>query len=154
MKKTSSAAKKAMLTEPMVVRAVMRYLKKRGYFDFKTTSGRAHGDDLIGRPPRGRFTLHIEAKGQTGAHKGSRRYGKPFSAAQIRDHMATATYKAICMRGLSTAKSPRRVALALPDIPSKRNCFEHVKPALRELRIGVFWASPTKVVTFEGSRAP
>jgi hypothetical protein len=138
-----------MLTEPVVLSLLRRFLKARGYTNIVVVNGRTHGDDLRATPPKGSFTLHVEAKGQTSSIESSSRFGRPFSHAQIRDHMATAIYKALCMRSQSTPGAKRRIALALPDIPSKRNVYAPVASALRELDIGVFWIAPDRSVKFE-----
>ncbi len=138
-----------MLTEPAILSLLKRFLKARGYTNIAIINGRIHGDDLRATPPNGKFILHVEAKGQTSSIESSRRFGRPFSHAQIRDHMATAIYKALCMRSQSVRGAKRRVALALPDIPSKRNVYTPVASTLRELDIGVFWISPDRSVKFE-----
>ena len=138
-----------MLTEPVIVVLVKDYLTTKGYTGFIIAPTRSHGDDLVATSPRGDFTLHVEAKGETSSDERSKRYGKQFSSAQYRDHAATAIYKALCMRSYSTPEKPRKVALALPDNRSKRNFLTPTEAALRELGIGVFWVRPDKSVVFD-----
>jgi hypothetical protein len=140
-----------MLTERLVLSRLKRHLEARGYTNIVVVNGRVHGDDLVATSPSGKFKLHVEAKGQTSSFETSRRYGKAFSSAQIRDHMAQAIYKALCMRAKSRPDARRRIALALPDIPSKRNVYKPVTGALEELGIGVFWIGADKSVKL---RAP
>jgi hypothetical protein len=134
-----------MLTEPVILERLKRYLRRYGYTNIRVIHGRKHGDDLRATAPNGKFTLHVEAKGETSSHENSRRYGEPFNHAQVRDHMGTAIYKALCMRSAATWKDRRRIALALPDIPVKRHVYRPVARALRQLRIGVFWVGNRKI---------
>jgi hypothetical protein len=143
-----------MLTEPVILSRVRNFLRHHGYTNIRIINGRTHGDDLRATAPSGRYTLHVEAKGQTSAHEGSKRFGKQFSHAQIRDHMGTAIYKALCMRSSGTRMDRRRVALALPDIPVKRHVYRPIAGALRELGIGVFWVTPRKVILQAPWRIP
>jgi hypothetical protein len=138
-----------MLTEPVILSLLKRFLKARGYTNIAVVNGRTHGDDLRATPPKGNFALHVEAKGQTSSMENSKRFGRPFSHAQIRDHMATAIYKALCMRSQSSRGAKRQIALALPDIPSKRNVYGPVASALRELDIGVFWVAPDRSIKLD-----
>jgi hypothetical protein len=138
-----------VLTEPLILTLLRKFLRTRGYKNIVVINGRMHGDDLRATAPNGKFVLHVEAKGQTSSLEKSPRYGRPFSASQIRDHMATAIYKALCMRSFSKRGAKRRIALALPDIPAKRNVYNPVAKALHELEIGVFWISPDRSVKLD-----
>ena len=138
-----------MLTEPVILDRLTRYLRRHGYTEISVVNGRVHGDDLIAKAPSGRFVLHVEAKGQTSSLETSPRFGKAFSGAQVRDHMAQAIYKALRMRSLSTLGARRRIALALPDIPAKRRLYNPVREALRVLGIGVFWIGVRKRVVLD-----
>lgn len=135
-----------MLTEPVILERLSNYLRRHGYTNIRVINGRTHGDDLRATAPNAKFTLHVEAKGETSAHEGSRRFGKPFNHSQIRDHVGTAIYKALCMRSSASRGDKRRIALAFPDIPVKRHVCRPVVRALHELDIGVFWVTPRKVM--------
>jgi hypothetical protein len=93
------------------------------------------GVDLETLAPGGKRWL-IEAKGETSAKKGSRRYGKPFDGNQVTVHVSRAFYQAACLRGEFPNDG---VALALPDEPKHRKHIEAISSALNELAIDVIW---------------
>ena len=98
-----------MLTENEIIRAMCKYLRRKGYRILSVAYTKQKGDDIVAFHPSGQM-LHVEAKGGTSSLKTSKNYGKPFLAKQIRGHYARALLRALVM--LSPNKS---IAIAVPQ---------------------------------------
>jgi len=104
------------------------------------TDPRAHGHEIIAvKTGRRRGELYVEAKGQTSSKKTTPRFGKPFSETQVESHVARAFHKASAVISQPPSDNDVRAAIAFPDTPRHRACVEKIAPALKSLRIGVFW---------------
>lgn len=77
----------------------------------------------------------VEAKGETSSKSHTKRFGKPFSAGQVFDHVGKAVLKALRVASSGEA----RAAVAFPDNPHHRREIEQVRPAVERAGIGVFW---------------
>lgn len=122
-----------MLTENEVVEAVCGYLS-RSWKIVSRCETNQRGHDIEAR--REEVTLRVEAKGGTSSKRGTRRHGKPFTANQVRDHVAKAILVALEVR-----QDGHRAGIALPDDPLRRHrrVVERVAEVLRRLDIVVFW---------------
>jgi hypothetical protein len=81
-----------MLTENDVVESMCGYLEDAGYRILKRCNTAEKGIDIVALLPDVSRRLLIEAKGETSAREGSKRYGRPFDGAQVRVHVAEAFY--------------------------------------------------------------
>ncbi len=124
-----------MIYEDDVVEAVCRLLRDHGYTIESKATVSQHGEDIIA--VRGDRRIVVEAKGESSSKEHTKRYGKPFTKAQVFDHVAKAVLKA--MRIASTDDATP--AVALPDNGHHRDEIERAQPALRRAGIGVFWVS-------------
>ena len=136
-----------MLTEDDVVDAVCSYLERVGYKITRKCATTQRGDDIVAEKRSSPIALYIEAKGETSNRKTSKKYGKPFSRSQCRDHVANAFYRAARMLGGKKSTKGVRVGVALPDNPMHRELIAKVQSALHQLRIGVFWVGINRQVT-------
>ena len=129
-----------MLFESDVVNAVCTELQARGYQIIQKLHTAEQGDDIIAlkrtAPVR---ELHVEAKGETSSRKGSRRYGKPFSSAQIRVHVGQAFYKAAVVLATKGEGVEVRAGIALPNTKGHHSVVDKIAPVLNQLGIAVFW---------------
>jgi diaminopimelate decarboxylase len=129
-----------MLFESDVVDAVCIELQARGYHIQQRLRTREKGDDIVAvrgaAPVR---QLFIEAKGETSSNRDTRRYGRPFDAAQIRVHVAEALYKAATVLSREREGVEIRAGIALPDTKKHRARIADIERALRQLAIAVFW---------------
>jgi hypothetical protein len=125
-----------MLTEDDVVDAVCAHLVHEGYDIISKCTTNQTGIDIVAEDKSGGQLL-IEAKGETSADCKSRRYGRPFDSAQVRDHVANAVYTALCLleRGSS-------VALAFPDNEAHRRRAFAVQAVLGKLGIRIYLVGP------------
>lgn len=140
---------RAPLFESCVICAVRGYLEQSGYQVEQALSESEQGDDIVASSPRDGIRLYIEAKGATSSKPGSKRYGRPFSPAQVRDHVANAFYRAAHML-TRTSDFSTRVGMALPDNADHQRRVAEIGGALRNLGVEVFWVSSERVVTRQG----
>lgn len=124
-----------MLFEGDVIENVCDLLRDHGYDIESTATVRQHGEDIIA--VKGDQRVIIEAKGETSSRRGSGRFGLPFTAARVLDHVAKAVLKALRVAASGEAGPP----VALPDNQHHRLEIERVQPALRRAGVGVFWAT-------------
>jgi hypothetical protein len=87
---------------------------------------------------RQRFQYETSSKATTA------RFGKPFDSKQVFDHVSKAFYCAA--RDVSTGL---RVGVALPHNDAHVRTIEKILPALKKLKIEVFWALPNGNVKIE-----
>jgi hypothetical protein len=123
-----------MLTESQVIAAVCRFLEKNDFRVTQRLSETQHGRDIVAISRSGKPEITIEAKGETSSMAHTRRYGKPFSSGQVTDHVAKALYCA------ARDTSPDMLAgVAFPKNTAHIECVRKILPALKKLRIEVFW---------------
>ena len=141
-----------MLLESDVIDAVCLHLESQDYIISQRLRPTQRGDDIVavkdGIPNR---KLIIEAKGETSSRKGSSRYGKQFSSAQVRGHVSSAFYKAAEVLSREPADVEIRVGIALPITTNHQRMIEYIIPTLNQLGILVFWVAENGDVSIEGS---
>lgn len=121
-----------MLTENDVIDAVCSHLECEGYEIIEKRRTNERGIDVVAHhKERGR--LLIEAKGETSSRDASKRFGKCFNAAQVRVHVASAVYGALCLHDNSN-----RVAIAFPDTALHRRYLQPLQSISNGLDIQVY----------------
>ncbi len=141
-----------MLFEHQVVLAVARWLEYQGYEVHQALTESEKGDDIVATAPDRRFRLFVEAKGESSSRDSTSRYGKPFSANQVKIHVAVALCRAAQM--LENASDlPVRAAMAFPSNDDHRRVVSRIRGALTTLGVEVFWVSDDGTVSLEGSGA-
>jgi hypothetical protein len=125
-----------VLTENDVISRICAYLKDRGWTVDQQLLTSERGVDIVAS--RHNEKLYAECKGGTSALGSSARFGKPFSHAQVRDHVGVAVATACELR---SAHRETYIAIGLPDTPLHRARIDAVSYSLTELRIGVLWVS-------------
>jgi len=133
-----------MLTESQVIAAVCRFLKKNGFRVTQHLSETQHGRDIVAISRNGKQEITIEAKGETSSMAHTRRYGKLFNSGQVGDHVAKALYCAA-----RDASLDMLAGVAFPKNAAHVNCVQKILPALKKLRIEVFWVRSDKSVEVE-----
>ena len=124
-----------MLTENDVVKAVCERLRSRGFSIEQELTTSQRGTDIIATKPSGGRVL-VEAKGAT-TSKPTKRRGKPFDSAQVRDHVAGAFFKAASL----IAEKDTAVVVALPDTQTHRRIVNEIETALDQLKIAVWYVA-------------
>ncbi|MBX9595627.1 MAG: hypothetical protein K2X46_14785 [Roseomonas sp.] len=127
------------ITENAVVDAVCLFLEAEGRSIESRCGTSARGVDISAT--RGGERLAIEAKGATSSKATTARYGKPFSAAQVLDHVAKAIYAAMKARSQGF-----RSAVALPDDAPHQRRIAAVAGSLTELGITVYFVDASGAV--------
>ena len=136
-----------MLTENDVVESVCRFVKDHGYEVHRQLTTKERGFDIVARKPGVQAVeLRVEAKGETSSKETTKRYGKPFSTAQIRDHVANAFCTAAAMLVGPGSAGSVRVAIALPGTAGHRRQVQALQYAMQLLEVGVFWVGPDGTV--------
>lgn len=133
-----------MLYEKQVVDGVCRFLTKKGFRITQSLATTEHGEDIRALAPDRKQQVTIEAKGATSSRAGSNRYGKPFDSGQVRDHVAKAIYCAAQFVSTDTL-----TGVAFPKNDAHVKCVSRILPALKRLRIEVFWVGADKTVEIE-----
>jgi hypothetical protein len=126
-----------LLNENDVIDAVERAFAERGFATRgKCTTSDCGVDlyvaDLLGQEWR------IEAKGETSADAGSKRYGKQFNGSQVSVHVAKAIHQAMALRAQHKSSG---IGIALPEGLHHRKEVGAVGDALAVLDIFVIWVS-------------
>lgn len=126
-----------MLFESHVVDHVCAYLEKEGC----KIEGRCHerqkGPDIDAIDGSG-VRIYIEAKGQTSSNMRSKRFGKPFNTAQVKDHVANALYTAFAAK----QKHPdARIGMAFPNVICHKKYVEPISLILKAQGIEVYWVT-------------
>lgn len=134
------------LTENDVLQAVAAHLRDRGWVVERTATTAERGLDLVARGPAD-WVLRVEAKGATSSKTHSARHGKPFNSAQIRNHVARAFFTAAASLQGDYVQS----AMALPATARHQALVEHIRVALGELDIGVFWVGGDDAVRLDAT---
>lgn len=130
-----------MLLEGNVIDAVCGKLEDEGYYIEQRLDTTQQGFDIIALKETGniKIKLIVEAKGATSSLQSSKRYGKPFDRAQVRNHVAEALYK--IAEALSIKNSQYQIYTAIA-LPKNKDHLEHVKKiqsALDTLGVAVFF---------------
>jgi hypothetical protein len=125
------------LYEKHVVDSVCHFLKRKGFSITQCLPTRAHGEDIKALAPDQRQQITIEAKGATSSDPTSKRFGKSFSSNQVQDHVAKAVYSAA-----KHVSSVRLTGVAFPKNDAHIEYVGRILPALKRLKIEVFWVSP------------
>ena len=137
----------SLIYEKDVIDAVRDYLEERGFDITQQLSVNERGDDLVAELKSDRSKkIVIEAKGGSSSRTTSNRFGKPFTMAQVRDHVAMALFKACEVLTRRGAADSIQAGIALPDNPNHRRIVERIGNAIRELGILVFWVSGSREV--------
>ncbi|WJW97225.1 hypothetical protein [Priestia aryabhattai] len=136
-----------MLYESQIIESVCRYLESKGHVILQRLLTTERGDDIISEK-NGTF-LYIEAKGATSSDTRSKRYGKPFTTAQVRDHVSVALFKCAEVLTRERGKENIKVGIALPDNENYRKCVSKIKKAIETLNIIVFWVSTNYKIIVE-----
>lgn len=138
-----------MLKEGEVVDAVCLFLQSEGYEIVQRLQTREKGDDIVAERRCGDRLerMVVEAKGQTSSDPKSKRYGKPFSDAQVRDHVGAALAKACEAWSRDSPGADVRVGMAFPDTDLHRRAVAKLGRALKSLGIAVFWVRPDRTVS-------
>lgn len=142
--KPASNDRSRMLTESEVIASVCRFLKKNRFRVTRFLSETEHGIDIQALAPDGKTKISIEAKGETSSKPGTARFGKTFNSGQVWDHVSKAFYCAARDSSIGLMSG-----VALPRDESHINCVRKILPALKKLRIEVFWVLPNKKVEIE-----
>lgn len=129
------------LTEGEVIAAVVAYLQGTGWTVSQVLKETQMGTDIIAQQGVLGPEMRIEAKGATSSKFRSRRYGLPFSAGQIGQHVARAVYRALCDRGPGC-----RGGIALPDTDNHR---KYVAAMHGHVGITVYWVDQDSNVRYE-----
>ena len=124
-----------MLTEDDVIDAVRDHLVAQGWEVVTRARATQRGEDLV--VARHGQRLSIEAKGEGSSKEGTARYGKTFSNAQVRSHVARAVLTALQVVSAGTQSA----AVALPDTPAHQQHVQRVRVALDRLGVKVFWVA-------------
>lgn len=143
-----------MLYEDDVVDAVCTTIRRSGYEIVQRLRTKQKGDDIIAVRTRDGdvVKLIIEAKGETSSNENSNRYGKAFDSSQVRDHVASAVYRAIQILCRPTDDDGQEVlaGLAFPKTMLHQTAVDSVLPVLRRLGIMVFWVDGDHSVEVDG----
>ncbi len=139
-----------MLTENDVVEHVARFLGGRGYAIEQALGTSEKGVDIVAVSERDGRRLLIEAKGATSSKEHTARFGKPFTPAQARSHVARAFFEAA--RVVSKGREDERAALALPRDRYHEGLIAQVARALELLEVSVFWVSSDGTVSWWGEQ--
>ncbi|GAB5473770.1 MAG: hypothetical protein Mars2KO_18690 [Maribacter sp.] len=135
-----------MLTENEIVVKVADFLKSKGYKIKQKLTTNQQGIDIIAETELEK--IYIEAKGETSASKTSNRYGLPFNRNQVKSHISVALLATMKVISSSPAGNKTKVGIALPDTKEQRLVINKIIPALKKLKIQIFWIT-NKTVTIE-----
>jgi len=133
-----------MLTEYEVIKCVCNFLETHYFYINQQLKENERGDDIIASNKKNQ-KIYIEAKGQTSSKKGSNRYGKAFSSAQILTHISGALYRAISMK----EKYCSYVGIALPETKNHILRIQNIHNTLETINIEIFWVRSDGTVRVE-----
>lgn len=128
-----------MLYEEHVVTGVRQFLERNGFHDIRCAKTTDHGED-IRAVSRDGTPVTIEAKGETSSRQKSSRYGKQFNSGQVTISVSAAFYSAA-----SQASGHTLSGVAFPRNDAYVNRVAEILPALRTLKIEVFWVTDSGV---------
>ena len=138
----------APLTEDEVVDAVCAYLERADWVVEQGLRTTERGTDIVARRPD-RTVLRVEAKGATSSKAGTARHGRSFSRGQVASHVARAFYTAAAALDRRDSADRALSAVAFPETPHHRHFVNHVRGALDQLGIAVFWVDTPDRVRLE-----
>lgn len=121
-----------MLTEDDVVEAVCRALAAAGWTIVARASTVERGPDVLA--DRDGRRLVVEAKGETSNRPASNRFGSPFNAGQVHDHVGRAVLEA-----LAAVSAGHVGAIALPDERNHRRQVGRIAAGLAAAGVHVLW---------------
>ena len=127
-----------MLTEDDVIDAVRDHLVAQGWEVVTRARATQRGEDLV--VARHGQRLSIEAKGEGSSKEGTARYGKTFSNAQVRSHVARAVQRSGALAA-DPEDGTQSAGAALPDTPAHQQHVQRVRVALDRLGVKVFWVA-------------
>jgi Holliday junction resolvase-like predicted endonuclease len=134
-----------MLTESQVIEAVCQYLRRKGWRIVSRCSESERGDDVVAEHKASGVVAVIEAKGETSSKRHTNRFGLAFNSRQVSSHVARAFFRAA-----QTVGSATRGAIALPRTDLHVDRVRKIEPALRKLRVEVFWVDARERVSTSG----
>ena len=129
-----------MLNENDVISAVVRYLKENGWRIENTSTTDQRGFDI--EASIGETSLVVEAKGETSSKFGTKRYGKPFTSGQKKDHVAVALYTAAKL----ISDGQHKVGIALPSDNVHKRLIDTIDPVLKTLGVVVYLVHPDQSI--------
>lgn len=134
-----------MITENFVVDRVAKFLEASGFTIEHRRETSQKGVDITGKVPDRSRGFAIEAKGATSTKPRSKNFGKPFSARSVYTSVTTAYFCA-------STYVPKGYAagIALPETDLYLNQVRGIVPALRDLKIEVFWVREDETVRTQG----
>jgi Holliday junction resolvase-like predicted endonuclease len=132
-----------MITENDVIDLLCSYLRQEGYEIVQCLNTGQKGVDVIAK--KAKLTYYVEAKGETSSKQHTNRYGKAFSANQIKSHVSRAVLSAMTILNSQPASHHTRAAVALPDTTGHRTLIKTIAKPLTDLGILVFWVSQESV---------
>jgi CHAT domain-containing protein len=132
-----------MLTENDIVEKVTDFLETKGYRITQSLTTNQQGIDIIAETESEK--LFIEAKGETSSVKTSKRFGLPFNKNQIKSHISVALLASMKVISKIPADNKTKIGIALPDTTEQRQVINEIKPALRKLKILIYWVTDNKV---------
>ncbi len=125
------------MNENQVIETLKQHLSARGYAFVSECCTTKQGIDLVMR--KDNQELWIEAKGATGARKGSNRFGMNFNDQQCNDHYSRAFFKVCQMRDKSKETGePIRIAMAFAHTKHYQKYFDRTDETRKELGIAVY----------------
>ena len=131
----------ALPTENDVIDAVAGFLRVSGWKVTQSRDTRQRGVDLIASHTISGRELYIEAKGATSSKPESKRYGCPFTTAQVRDHIANVFYEAARL-----VAEGHQACIAVPKTDLHERYLSLVAPILNKLGIAIFWVKDQEVM--------
>jgi Holliday junction resolvase-like predicted endonuclease len=134
-----------MLTESQVINAVCRHLGRNGWRIVSRCTESERGDDIVAEHRASGTRVLVEAKGETSSKKHTNRFGMAFNSRQVSSHVSRAFFRAA-----RTVGTRMRGAIALPLTDLHIDRISSVEPALRRLRLEVFWVDSKGRVTTSG----
>ncbi|MBL0319329.1 MAG: hypothetical protein IPP74_08590 [Alphaproteobacteria bacterium] len=133
-----------MLSENELIDALCMYLKSHDYKIVVARTTKEKGIDVIAK--KGTSRLLIEAQGDPGSFKGSKRYERTFSPSQISTSVSTDLYPAADLSS-HERQGEDKIALAFPNHPTYLTFIAKIRPVLDELDITVFLIGDDRSVT-------
>lgn len=127
-----------MHSENDIIRFVSQHLERKGYKVSQALSTLERGTDIIAKHATSTERCLVEAKGETSSDPNSRRYGKPFTAAQVRSHVGVAIIK--CFQ-LKQENPQANVYIALPGNQAHSTLIDSILDSLLRAQIGLLLVS-------------
>lgn len=132
-----------MLDENYITDLLEAYFINNDYQIVNKLTTIQRGIDLVVKDKYG-ISIYIEIKGQTSSISTSKRYGKPFDADQINNHVGRALLATFKAMNRFTSKNDK-FAIAFPDTPSHEKVLNHIKSTLGKLNVIIYLVSDKRV---------